>query len=517
MIIIIIIQGALEFINRYLMEFVAHNVIHKIRGELYSHLTGLSFSFYDKARTGDLMTRVTADTDNLKTFFGFAFMRIITNILILTGILIVMLIWNFKLALIYIIISPLIVHAMRNYSLKVRPVYGQARKRLGMISDRINDLLEGIEVVKVFAREDFELSKFTRENDKYLKANVKGGKISALWMPYVDFITGLGIGLVLLIGGRWVINGEISPGVLLGFITYMSILLRPIRQTGMMFNITNKAIASLKRINSIFEIESEIKEKKDAYVLDKIRGNILFNNVSFSYNKSELVLNDINLEVDAGETVALVGPSGAGKSTLVHLIPRFYDVDRGEVLIDGHNVLNLKLSSLRKRIGIILQSSFLFGTTIAENIAYGKPDASMKEIIEVAKIAQIHDFISSLPQGYDTQIGEKGARLSGGQKQRIEIARVLLTDPEILIMDEPASNIDVKTEENLNKAIKMLIKGRTTFIIAHRLWTVKNADKIVLLNKGRIVEIGTHKELIKREGLYKELYLLNNWSKEGEQ
>lgn len=503
---IFVVKGGLDFLIRYLAEYIGQNVIHDLRTNLYRHLNRLSFSFYDQARIGDIVSRVTADTDTLKTFFGFGSIYIIANFLTLGGILVVMFIWNYKLTLIYLAILPLIIHAMRNYAYKVRPVFGQARKSLGELTANIRDSLLGIEVMKLFGREEWEYEKFSRGNEAYSKLNVRGSKISSFWMPYVNFIIGVGIALVVSLGGWWVIRGDISLGVLIGLLAYMRLLMRPIRQTGMMISTATRASAALSRIFTVLHIQPEVRDKPNAYRLPPVKGRVRFENVNFSYRVGRPALKNINIEVEPEEIVALVGPTGAGKSTLIHLIPRFYDPDQGGVFIDNHNIKDVKVSSLREQIGIVMQNIFLFGTSIAENIAYGKPEASMKEIVEVAKIAQIHDFILSLPQGYYTQIGQRGIRLSGGQKQRLAIARFLLTNPRILLMDEPTSNVDAETEDKMNRAFARVMAGRTTFIIAHRLWTITNADKIVVLKEGLIVQAGNHRQLLAQGGIYKKMY-----------
>jgi len=507
MIFLSLLQGIFDFFNRYLMEFMGQNIIHDLRTALYRHLNSLSFSFYDKSELGDIMSRLTADADSLKSFLGFGSISIFSNLMTLLGILIIMFIWNFKLTLIFLIILPLIVHAMNKYAKDVRPVFAKARKNLGSLTSGLRNKILGIEVIKIFGQENREIEEFRELNQDYFNLNVQGSKITALWMPYIDFIVGVGITAVIWIGGLEVINNNVSLGTLIGLLAYMRMIVRPVRQTGMMVSLATRADAAINRMFTVLDTEMNIKEKENAIPLEGIKGKINFENVNFTYKEGEQVLSNINLAINAGETVALVGPSGAGKSTLVQLIPRFYDLEQGRVLIDNKDVRDLQINSLRSQIGILMQDIYFFNASIAENIAYGKPEASISEIVEAAHIAQIDDFIQSLPEGYGSLVGERGVKLSGGQKQRIALARILLTDPGILIMDEPTSNVDVETEIKINKALNNVTIGRTTLIIAHRLWSIENADKIIVIDEGKIVETGTHRELLNKEnGLYRKMY-----------
>ncbi len=501
-----LLQGLMDFIKRYGSEYVAQNVIHDIRSELYEHLNRLSFAFYDWSRTGDIMSRVTADADSLRRFFSNACIFIAGNLLTLLGVFVIMIIWEWRLALLYLMMLPLMFHAMTNYAVKVRPMFRKVRKKLGELTEMVQENLVGMEVVKLFGTEDIEYDRFSKENDEYVEVNVAAAKITALWMPYVHFLLGVGTALVVWYGGRLVVNDVVSIGALMGFSGYIAMLTRPIRQTGMQISFGAQAVAAGNRMFEVLDIEPEIEDKPDAYELPDVDGQVVFRNVNFSYQPDNPVLQDINFTAEPGETVAIVGPTGAGKSTLIHLLPRFYDPDRGEILLDGHNLSDVKVESLRSKIGIVMQHTFLFGASIRENISYGRPDAEIEEIIECARIAQIHDFIESLPLGYETPVGERGVTLSGGQKQRLAMSRVLLTDPQLLILDEPTSSIDAETEERMQKALSAVLEGRTTFVIAHRLWTVQNADKILVLKNGRIVEHGTHEELVQMDGFFSEVY-----------
>jgi len=502
-----LVKGFFDFIKSYFSEYIAQNIIHDIRVKLYDHLYNLSFSFYDKSRTGDLMSRLTADADSLRRFLGRVGPYVSENILTIIGILIIILVWDYRLGILYILLLPLMVFGMTVYAKRVRPMFKKVRKKFAGLTQIVQENFVGIEVIKLFGNEKEEEKKFNRINQEYIDINLQAAKVSAFWMPYVGFLIGLGTALVIWYGGRLVISEIVTLGTLAGYISYISMLMRPVRQTGMMINFSSQAIAAAERIFKIIDTSSDVKEDPKAYKLPEIKGKVEFKNISFSYQESKQILKDINFKVNPGETVAIVGPTGAGKSTLIHLLPRFYDPNRGKILVDGHDIKKITIDSLRRQIGIVLQHTFLFGASIKENISYGKPKAKMEEIIRAAEVAQIHDFIRSLPLGYETPVGERGVTLSGGQKQRLAMARVLLTNPILLILDEPTSSVDAETEEKMQKAMHKVIKNRTTFVIAHRLWTVKNADQILVIKDGVIEEKGTHQKLInKKDGFYNRVY-----------
>ena len=506
MVLVTVLKGLFDFVKSYVSEYIAQNIIHDIRVELYEHLNRLSFSFYDSAKTGDLMSRITSDADSLRHFLSKVSVYVSSNILTILGILIIMILWDYRLGILYILLIPLMVFGMRIYAIRVRPMFKKVRKSFAYLTQLVRENFIGMEVIKLFGNEDFEKNNFKENNQKYINVNLEAAKVSAFWMPYVNFLMGFATALVVWYGGRLVINKAITLGTLAGFISYISMLLRPVRQTGMMINFSSQAAAAAERIFEVMDKKSEVRELPSAYELEDVKGKVEYKELSFSYEKNKKVLQNINLSVNPGETVAIVGPTGAGKSTLIHLLPRFYDPDEGKILIDGHNIKKVTLESLRRQVGIVLQHTFLFAASVKENISYGKPEAKMEDIKNAAKIAQIHDFISTLPLGYETPVGERGVNLSGGQKQRLAMARVLLTDPSLLILDEPTSSIDAETEEKMQKALQEVIKDRTTFVIAHRLWTVKNADKIIVIKDGKIVESGKHEELLQKEGFYSEVH-----------
>ena len=509
------IQGGIDFGRLFLSAAVGHRIVFSIRSALFVHLSRLSFSFYDKARTGDLMSRLTADVDALSQFYGRAAVIVLSNALMLVGILLVLTVWNWRLGLLYLAFLPLIVYAMRIYASRVQPAMRRSRRHLAGVTSVVQESLTGIAVVKLFGREALEEDRVDQQSRALLRAGIETTKITSLWMPFATVLGGMCTGLVLWFGGRSVIDQTISLGTLVGFTVYMSMLLRPIRQTGMMLNVVMRAAAAGERVFEVLDMEETVRDAPDARPLPPVRGHIRYEGVHFSYDDQKQALRGIDLEVEPGETVALVGPSGSGKSTLVHLLPRFYQAQQGRILLDGHDIRQVTLESLRDAIGIAMQSVFLFDASIGENIAYGSPNSSQREIEAVAEAVRMAEFIESLPMGYGTPVGERGVALSGGQRQRVALARVLLTDPPILILDEPTSSVDAHTEQQVREALQTVWANRTTIVIAHRLWTIQQADHIVVMDEGRIVQeartSGTqsaHDALLAGKGLYRDLVRL---------
>ncbi len=501
-----IVQALMDFGVRYLAEATAERVVLDVRLALYSHLNNLSFSFFDHQRTGEILSRAIADTEALKRLIGFAGVYISGNILILIGIFIVLFWWHPYLALLYLLTVPLMAHAMSRYATRVRPLFQKTQRTLGMLNQALGDLLSGITVIKLFGREQMALKRFQVQNTKYRDLNVEASRVMSFWSPYVFVIMGFGTGLVLWQGGNLVISGAISLGTLTGFIAYMNLLMRPIRQTGMLLGASMMSIAAAQRVFDVLDTKPDIQDTPGARPLAHVRGHVVFENVNFSYDKKEAVIRDVSFEAAPGDVIALVGPTGAGKSTLVHLLARFYEPDSGSIRIDGHDIRDVTLQSLRENVGVVMQETFLFEGSLKDNIAFGKPDASFEQICSAGKAAQLHEFIQSLPDRYESQVGQRGVRLSGGQRQRLSIARTLLRDPSILILDEPTSQVDSETEYALTKALDSLFQGRTVFVIAHRLWTVHRATKILVIEDGRLVQQGSHAELMSVSGAYRDLY-----------
>ncbi len=508
-----LVQGLVDFVRLYASATIGQRIVFDLRNAVLGHLSQLSFSFYDQARTGDLMSRVTADIDALSDLFGRAAVIILSNVLTLLGMLTVLLIWDWRLGLLFLLLIPVMVQAMSIYARRVRPAMGRVRRRLAGLTAVLQQSLVGILVVKVFGREAFEERRVDRESKALRKASLETSRITSLWLPYASALIGFATGLVLWLGGLGYARGAITLGMVTGFTTYTTLLLRPIRQTGMMLSSALRAVAAAERVFEVLDREPVVHDAPDARPLPEVRGHVCYEGVRFSYDGDREVLRDIELEAKPGEMVALVGPSGSGKTTLVHLLPRFYDVKGGSITIDGHDVSEVTVKSLRDAIGIALQSVFLFDASVGENIAYGDPHATADRIEWAARVTQMHDFIASLPLGYETPVGERGVRLSGGQKQRIALARVLLRDPRLLILDEPTSSVDAETERKMQAALRRVREGRTTFIIAHRLWTVQEADQILVMQEGRVVERarGTvnqtaHEMLLEAGGAYRSLY-----------
>lgn len=508
-----LVQGAIDFGRLYLNASIGQRIVFDLRNAVFQHLSTLSFSFFDRSRTGDLMSRATADVDVLSEFFGRAAVIVLTNLLTLVGILIILMTWNWRLGLLYLVFLPAFAHGMWIYAQRVRPAMGMARRKLADLTASLQETLAGIAVVKLMGREALQEHKADREAVALREANVEATRITSLWMPYVFVLMGVSMALVLWLGGLGVIQGVITLGTLIAFTSYVGMLMRPIRQTGMMLNAVMRSAAAAERVFEVLDIAPDVRDAPDAYPLLEVTGHVRYERVSFAYDGANEVLREVSLEARPGDLVALVGHSGSGKTTLVHLLPRFYEAQEGTITIDGHDVRKVTLKSLRHAIGIAMQDVYLFDASIGENIAYGNPHARQEEIERMARAVQMHEFIAGLPMGYGTPVGERGVRLSGGQKQRLALARVLLRDPRILILDEPTSSVDAETERRMQEALDEARAGRTTFIIAHRLWTVQEADQILVLREGRIVERArrtedrsAHEVLLEAGGYYRELF-----------
>lgn len=502
-----LIKALLSFRQQFLTEWVAHHVAYDLRNRLYDHIQRLSFTYHDHMPTGQLISRVIEDVRSLQNFAGHGLIELARIIILLIGI--GFLLFNRHPVLAAIAISPLIplVLLTTDFGKRVGRLFLAVDNTLGELSSILQENVLGVQVVRAFAQEKFETERFDQTNRKLFDRQITVVREWAKVMPSTIFLVTLGTILILWFGGQMVIRGEITVGELVAFNSYMLLLANPAQQLAWLVNAAGEAYAGLQRTFEILETESEIQSPSNPVICPTFRGEIQFENVSFHYNRDERpILTSINLKISPNQRVAIIGATGSGKTTLVNLIPRFYDVSEGAVKIDGIDVRHMDLKSLRRQIGIVLQTSLLFSTTIRENLAYGRPDASEEEIIAAAKAAQAHDFIMELPDGYDTVVGERGVTLSGGQRQRIAIGRALLMNPRILILDDSTSSVDTHTEHLIQKALSTLMEGRTTLIIAQRLSTVKKADLILVMDNGRIVESGTHSQLLALNGQYRQIY-----------
>lgn len=502
------LEGIVNYAQRLLREWVGQRAIYDMRNDIYHHLQNLSFSFYDTAQTGQLMSRATSDVEQLRRFLSFGAANLINNGLTFFFVLFTLLNMHWQLTLLSLSTMPFLLWSVAAFNTRVRPRYRIIQEQMADLTTTLQENISGIRVVRAFAQEEREIDKFQQENWQYLEENIITARLRAFYGPLMSFITGLGSTIILWYGGRQVILGHLTLGQMIAFNALLGRLIRPVRMLGWLVNMFSQATAAGERVFEILDTQPDVQDSPDAIELPVIQGHVRFENVSFSYDGVNRVLHNINIEAKPGQTVALLGGTGSGKSTAINLIPRFYDVDEGAVTIDGIDVRDVTIESLRKQIGIVLQETFLFSDSIYENIAYGRADATMEEVIAAAKAARIHDFIVSMPDGYDTLVGERGVGLSGGQKQRVAIARALLLDPRILILDDSLSSVDTETEYLIQQALEQLMHGRTTFVIAQRLSTVKNADQIVILDGGRIVERGTHDSLLAKDGVYREIYEL---------
>jgi ATP-binding cassette, subfamily B, multidrug efflux pump len=504
--IIAVVRGIAAFGQRFYGEWLTHRVAYDLRNDFYDSVQQLPFAFHDKAQTGDLMSRATSDIGETERFVGIGLMDLLATLLLLVGVVIAMLLESPSLALVALIPMPILLAATLRFGNVVRPMFKSIQEQMGLLSTVMQESLTGIRLVKSFAREPYELEKFDKANSEWFNLRYHLIQVWANNWPFFTFTLAISIFLLLWFGGPRAIAGEVTVGSLFALIFYVLMLNGPVQRLGFLVNLAATAGASASRVYEIIDTPNDVAEKPDALKLDQVDGRVTFENVTFGYEKEQPVLQDVTFEVEPGETVALIGPTGSGKSTVTNLIPRFYDPVGGRVLVDGHDVRDVELASLRRQMGTVLQDPLLFSATIAENIAYGRPEASEEEIVAAAQAARAHDFIESFPDGYQTRVGERGVTLSGGQKQRIAIARALLPNPRILILDDSTSSVDTETEHLIQQALAVLMEGRTTFVIAQRLLTLKKADVILVLDHGRIVERGNHQELLQSGGLYRRIY-----------
>lgn len=500
------LRGVSEYGQQFLAEAVSQKISYDIRNAIYDRLQRLSFSYYDQAQTGQLMSRATVDVEAIRMFFGMGLLGTVQSVIMVVAISVILLLLDWKLALMTMVFLPFIGWIAYKFSSKIRPMWLKIQEQLAFLGVILQESLTGVRIVKSFSREKEEGDKFAGQATVLYNEQIGVARQMARNMPFMMFVMGLPIILIVWYAGREVINGAMTPGELAQYIVYVQMMVMPVRRMGMLVNLLSRTVSAGQRILEILDTESAVKEKPDAIELGRLEGEVVFENVSFSYNSRAPTLNDISFDVKPGQLVALLGGSGSGKSTIANLISRFYDVTSGRITVDGTDIRDVTLNSLRGNVGISQQDIFLFSGTIRDNIAYGAVDANMEQIETVARAAQLHDFIQSLPDGYDTWVGERGLTLSGGEKQRLAIARTLLINPSILILDDSTSSVDAETEHLIRQALDTLIKGRTTFIITHRIPIIKSADLILMLDKGQIVEMGKHNELMAKQGIYYQTY-----------
>ncbi len=508
-VLVIAVLGALSsYCEKYLTTSVGQWVMHDLRRVLYSHIQQLSLTFHDQKRTGDLISRVTSDIDAVQNLISQVLLGLLVNVLTLVGMTVVMFYLNWEFTLIALTVAPGLFLVVYYYTHRIKKASRAVRLKEGQVVNVLEEVLSSIRVVKAFAREDYEQKRFERESRESVEAALQARSIKAKLPPLVEIIVACGTCLVLWYGARLVLKGALTPGELLVFLLYLGKMYKPMRELSKMTDTISKAQVGWERIREVLENEMQVRDLPGAKRAPQFKGRIEFDHVDFSYEGSRSILRDINFDIKPGQLAALVGPTGAGKTTIVSLLPRFYDLTSGQIRIDGTDVRQFKVRSLRQQISFVLQETLLFRATVAQNIAYGKPEATTEEIIRAAKAANADEFIQKLADGYDTMVGERGVTLSGGQRQRLTIARAIIRHAPILILDEPSAGLDAESEQLVFDALGNLMEGKTSIVIAHRLATVRRADVIFVIDDGRVVEQGTHAELLETAGLYARLYEL---------
>jgi ATP-binding cassette subfamily B protein len=500
-------RGLFTFSQTFLAQTLSQNIAFELRNDLFAKIQRLSFSYHDKNRTGQLMIRATDDVERLRLFLGQGLLMAVSAVILLVGTMVILLLTNFELTLVVLPILPLSFIIFSVFGARIQPLFGEVQRRLSRVNDILQENLAGLKVVKAFAKEPAEKARFDESIDHLLEQRIKVARTFTFLFPLFFLIANMGQAAILYFGGRQIIDGTLTIGEWQKFSLYLIYIFLPMGQLGFIISLMAQASASAERIFEILDAKNDVENKPDAVVLPEVNGRVEFKDVTFRYfNSGEAVLKNINLSAEPGQTIALLGSTGSGKTTIINLIPRFYDVSQGQVLVEGYDVRDVTIESLRGQIGIVLQETTLFSGTIRENIAFGRPDATDEDIFAAAKAAAAHDFIVSFLEGYDTPVGERGSTLSGGQKQRVAIARALLLDPHILILDDSTSSVDLNTEYEIQKALDRLMEGRTSFVIAQRISTVLNADEILVLDKGEIVARGIHEELMEDSPIYADIY-----------
>jgi len=505
---IAIVAAISSYFEKYLTTSVGQWVMHDLRRVLYGHIQRLSLAYHDHKRTGDLISRVTSDIDAVQSLISNVMLGMLVNVLTLMGMVLVMFYLNWEFTLIALLVVPGLFLVVYRYTHRIKEASRAMRLKEGEVVNVLEEVLSSIRVVKAFAREDYEQRRFERESRASVETALQARNVKAKLPPLVEIIVACGTCLVLWYGARLVLTGTLTSGEMLVFLLYLGKMYQPIRALSKMTDTISRASVGWERVREVLENELQTRNLPGAKRAPRFKGKIEFDRVNFSYDRGETVLRNLSLKIEPGQLAALVGPTGAGKTTIVSLLPRFYDLSSGEIRIDGTDIRRFKIKSLREQISFVLQETLLFRAPVWQNIAYGKPEASRAEIIRAAKLANADEFIERMPDGYDTMIGERGMTLSGGQRQRITIARAIIRNSPILILDEPSAGLDAESEKLVFDAIENLMEGKTSIVIAHRLATVIRADAIFVIDDGKVIDQGTHKELLARDGLYSRLYEL---------